>query len=142
MADLGGPISLDESKAKLSKYIAMYEHFGFSRYFVEDAAGRFIGYVGICPRVDDTPIGKHNEIGWRLNVCHWGNGYATEAAQACMSEFHRVFPATEIISYTSALNKRSQNVMIRLNMARTPSRDFQWHEPNGTSIPMLVWVTS
>jgi len=140
MHDLGGPISFEESEAKMLRYISMYEEFGFSRYCVEDVTGQFVGYVGVCPRNDGQLMGKHNEIGWRLRESTWGKGYATEAASACITEFHRVYPASEIISYTSAGNKRSQRVMIRLNMNRQHSQDFEWRDPDGTSIRMLVWV--
>lgn len=142
MRDLGGPISLIESRAKLSRYISMYENFGFSRYCVVDLTDKFVGYVGICPRSDDQIIGEHNEIGWRLNKDDWGKGYATEAGRACMVEFNCVHPASEIISYTTVENIRSQNVMSRLNMERVPLRDFQWREPDGNSTEMLVWVSS
>ena len=140
MRDLGGPISTEESRVKLLRYISMYEVFGFSRYCVEDRAGEFVGYVGVCPRREDQVIGSHNEIGWRLNYAQWGKGYATEAAQACIAEFRRAFPDTEIISYTSALNMRSQNVMARLNLVRAPSRDFEMRKTSGRRTPLLVWV--
>ncbi len=141
MGDLGGPISREESRAKLLRYISMYEDLGFSRYCVEDVDGKFVGYVGVCPRDEGQIIGKHNEIGWRLCKDVWGKGYATEASSACIVEFKRVHPASEIISYTSIDNKRSQNVMTRLNMDREPSRDFQWRDTDGSSIQMLVWVS-
>jgi hypothetical protein len=75
MCDLGGPISLEESRAKLLRYISMYEDFGFSRYCVEDVDGQFVGYVGVCPRDDGQTIGKNNEIDWRLRKDVWGKGY-------------------------------------------------------------------
>ena len=140
MRDLGGPISFEESQVKLSRYISMYKDFGFSRYCVEDFDGQFVGYVGVCPRDNGQLIGKHNEIGWRLRKSTWGKGYATEAARACITEFFRVHPASEIVGYTSPENKRSQNVMWRLNIDRDHSRDFQWLDPDGTSIRMLIWV--
>ena len=120
----------------------MYDHVGFSRYCVEDHAGRFVGYVGIRPRSGDQTIGAHNEIGWRLNSAYWGKGYATEAGRACLAEFRRTFPDSEVVSYTTAENLRSQNVMARLKMERVPKRDFQWFERDGASIPMLVWATN
>jgi len=142
MRDLGGPISSDESQAKLQRYIAMYDEYGFSRYCVEDHAGNFVGYVGICPRIDTKAIGKHNEIGWRLNTAYWGKGYATEAARACMADFRHAFPTKEVISYTSASNIRSQKVMARLNMSRVPSKDFAWVEPDGRTVSLLVWAAN
>lgn len=87
MRDLGGPMSRADSRAKLLRYVSMYEDFGFSRYCVEDGNSQFLGYVGICPRGGRQEIGQHNEIGWRLRKDVWGKGYATEAGRACLIEF-------------------------------------------------------
>lgn len=142
MADLGGPISKEKSRTKLAKYMSMYDRFGYSRYCVEDHKGRFVGYVGICPQDGDQAIGAHNEIGWRLNAAYWGEGYASEAGHACLSEFQSVFPNVEVISYTTAENSRSQKVMGRLKMKRVYERDFDWVGPDGTNTPLLVWAAS
>lgn len=140
MRDQGGPLSFKESRAKLSRYVSMYEASGFSRYCVRDLDGAFVGYVGICPRDAGHGIESHSEIGWRLCRRAWGKGYATEAGRACIAEFIRLHPETQIISYTSGDNRRSRNVMTRLNMHRASSRDFQWRDPDGISYQMLVWV--
>jgi RimJ/RimL family protein N-acetyltransferase len=76
----------------------------------------FIGFVGlIIPRfqTDFTPC---VEIGWRLAHTHWGYGYATEAAIACLDYGFNNLKLAKIVSFTAALNTRSINVMKKIGM--------------------------
>ncbi len=76
----------------------------------------FIGFVGLSiPRfqMDFTPC---VEIGWRLAHKHWGYGYATEAAAACLDYGFNNLKINEIVAFTSVLNARSINVMKKIGM--------------------------
>jgi len=80
-------------------------------------------------------------IGWRLVRSAWGQGYATEAARAALLDAFTRVGLTEVLAYTSSDNTRSQSVMTRLGLERTPARDFSapyegrmWHG--------LVWVAA
>ena len=72
----------------------------------------------------DHPLGLHVQIGWRLMRHAWGFGYATEAAQAALSDAFVRIGLDAVVAYTAADNLRSQAVMTRLQMRRDPSRDF------------------
>ena len=76
----------------------------------------FVGFVGLHIPVPGLPFSPCVEIGWRLAVKHWGNGFATEAARGALHiGFERLgFP--EIVSFTSVGNARSRAVMERLGM--------------------------
>src|SRR6266550_6248886 len=124
MHDYGGPISRSESDAKLNRYMATYQEHSFSRWAVEAHAGEFLGYAGITPSGPDHPLGSHVQIGWRLMRHAWGFGYATEAAQAALTDAFIRIGLDAVIAYTAADNLRSQAVMTRLQMRRDPSRDF------------------
>lgn len=139
MADLGGPIDRDASDTKLSRYRAAFSEFGISRWAVEDAEGRFLGYAGVVPRPSsEHPLGNHLEIGWRFVRAAWGRGYATESARAALSAAFST-GLEEIVSYTSAENVRSQAVMARLGLQRDTSRDFV-ADYGGTLWRGLVWA--
>jgi RimJ/RimL family protein N-acetyltransferase len=76
----------------------------------------FIGFAGLSiPRfqTDFTPC---VEVGWRLAYKHWGYGYATETANACLDYGFNNLKLDEIVSFTSALNRRSVNVMKKIGM--------------------------
>ena len=125
MADLGGPLSRAHSDAKLERYIDAFNHFGFGRWAVESHTGRFLGYCGVMLVANDHPLGAHAEIGWRLNQCAWGKGYATEAALFALRDVFQRSSLSEVLAYTAADNLRSQSVMGRLHLQRDRSRDFE-----------------
>jgi RimJ/RimL family protein N-acetyltransferase len=138
--DLGGPLSRAASDAKLDRYIAAFNRLGFCRWAIETRDGDFLGYAGVMPPRDDHPLHPHCEVGWRLRRAAWGFGYATEAARAALDDVFTRVGLTQVLSYTSADNLRSQAVMLRSKLTRDPSRDFvllddrlgRWHG--------LVWV--
>jgi RimJ/RimL family protein N-acetyltransferase len=140
MLDYGGPLSRAESDAKLDRYVAAFEQFGFCRWAVERLDGEFLGYAGIMPSPPTHPIGPHMEIGWRLMRSAWGYGYATEAARAALYDAFTRAGLTEVIAYTASDNLRSQAVMARLRMQRDPSRDFTADYDRVGAWQGLVWV--
>ncbi len=148
MRDLGGPIGRAESDRKLDQYATGFDRHGYSRWLIEipgddEAEGEFIGYAGVFRRPDQQhPLGPHDEIGWRLTRRAWGNGYVTEAASAALTDVFTRVGLSEVLSYTSADNHRSQAVMKRLNLERDRSRDFTTHYPDVGSWTGLVWTVS
>jgi RimJ/RimL family protein N-acetyltransferase len=124
MNDLGGPLSRDDSDAKLDRYLVAWGSNGYGRWLVETISGKFLGYCGVMPARNEHPIGIHDEIGWRLIRQAWGHGYATEAARAALIDVFRRVRLIEVLAYTDAQNIRSQAVMKRLGLRRDASRDF------------------
>jgi RimJ/RimL family protein N-acetyltransferase len=124
MRDRGGPFNRQQSDAKFDRYIAAFEHHGFTRWAIESLNGDFLGYAGIMPRPSDHPIGAHIDIGWRLVRSAWGYGYATEASRAALFDAFERCGLTEVLAYAAPENLRSQAVMQRLHLRRDPLRDF------------------
>lgn len=80
------------------------------------ATGEFVGYVGVHIPSAELPISPCVEIGWRLAFCHWGKGFASEAAREALHiGFHRL-GLKEIVSFSAVGNLRSRAVMERLGM--------------------------
>ena len=46
--------------------------------------GEFIGFIGINPVREGVPFAPCVDIGWRLAVKHWQQGFATEGAKAAL----------------------------------------------------------
>lgn len=76
-----------KSKRETKEWIAwnkrLAKGYGVSLWIAEDKeTGRFLGQCGIVPQtVNGSTV---MEIGYMFARCHWGRGYATEAAQACL----------------------------------------------------------
>lgn len=148
MNDLGGPIGSADSDRKLDDYAHSFERHGYSRWLIETPGDNgsdreFIGYAGVVARSDrHHPLGKHDEVGWRLTRSAWGKGYATEAAQAALADVFARVGLLEVLSYTAPDNHRSRAVMQRLNLVRDESRDFIAHYPDVGSWTGLVWAAT
>ena len=112
---LGGPASVDDIDASLRRIRTSQEENGFCFWAVERKAdGAFLGYCGLkIARDPGTPIEGEVEIGWRLREDAWGQGYATEAARACLDWAWANLDVDRIISITVPANKGSWSVMER-----------------------------
>jgi RimJ/RimL family protein N-acetyltransferase len=93
----------------------------------EGAAARaasFIGFVGLSVPGFTAHFTPCVEIGWRLAKEHWGAGYASEPAPACLRFGFERLRLQQIVAFTVPLNKRSIGVMERIRMSRNPADDF------------------
>ncbi|WP_201555869.1 GNAT family N-acetyltransferase [Psychrobacter sp. 72-O-c] len=79
----------------------------------------FIGFVGLNETHADLHFAPCVEIAWRLRKEFWGQGYATEAANASLKFAFEELALDEVVSFTAVINKRSQSVMERLGMTNT-----------------------
>lgn len=86
--------------------------------------GEFIGWVGFHKIDFEAHFTPAVEIGWRLASKYWGNGYATEAALACLKVGFDEFGLDEIVSFTVPNNLRSRKVMEKIGMTRDLRGDF------------------
>lgn len=88
------------------------------------ATGEFIGFTGLSVPRFEAHFVPAVEVGWRLAKGAWGNGYATEAARAALAYGFGPAGLDEIVSFTSAPNERSQQVMRRIGMTHDQADDF------------------
>jgi RimJ/RimL family protein N-acetyltransferase len=105
--------------------------------------GRLVGRAGLI--VWDTrnwhnstlaEAGDHAqpELGWAVGRPFWGNGYATEAAQAVRDWARRERGVGRLISLINPANVRSQRVAERLGAV--PAETVTLFD----SSPAVVWV--
>ena len=100
-----------------------------------------VGYCGLKPGAEATPIEGELEIGWSLAPSAWGGGYATEAAQATLAWGWANRPAPRIAAITAAGNVASRRVMARIGMRHLA--DFQHPsypagDPHGDSVVYAI----
>jgi RimJ/RimL family protein N-acetyltransferase len=81
-------------------------------------------FIGFCGLQRPAFMQDSVEVGWRLAHAHWGKGYATEGARACVEYGFTKMGLDEIVSMVVPRNVRSQRVMEKLGMTRDPSADF------------------
>ncbi len=84
----------------------------------------FAGFVGLNVPHFDAPWVPAVEIGWRLASAAWGQGLATEAAQAALGFGFARLGLREIVAIAVPTNAPSRRVMDRLGMAHDPDGDF------------------
>ena len=125
-AHLGGPASVEEIDPALERIRASQEENGFCFWAVERRSdGAFLGYCGLKIANDGgAPIEGEIEIGWRLREDAQGQGYATEAAAACLEWAWDNLDVRRVVAITVPANERSWRVMERLGMTRRPDLDF------------------
>lgn len=98
---------------------------GFSVFAVElKPSGEFIGFVGLSIPAFTAHFTPCVEIGWRIATSHWNQGYATEAAKAVLHAAFTKFALKEVVSFTTAINKRSIHIMEKIGMHHDPKDDF------------------
>lgn len=98
---------------------------GFGFLAVERKAdGAFVGGLGLSRASDEIPGGPHVEIGWILDRRYWRQGYAFEAASACLDHAWSSLGLAEVIGYTSRINGPSRALMEKLGMRSDPAEDF------------------
>ncbi len=107
----------DESEISAMRIAAQIERDGFGLWALElPGKADFIGFkVAFAPAV---------EVGWRLAVRYWGQGFATEAAEAALRHGFVTVGLGEIVAMTVPANTPSRRVMERLGMRRDPADDF------------------
>lgn len=93
--------------------IGQYEKNGYGRWLVADKiTGETLGWCGLKFH-DDT---KDTDIGYRFMQKHWGKGYATESAKACVEYGFKHFNLNRIIGNAMKDNVASINVFKKLGM--------------------------
>ena len=121
------PARLDRerSDALALRFKAMIDDRGWGVWALErKAGGEFIGFVGLNIPSDELPFSPCVEIAWRLAQGYWHQGYASEAARVALRFGFVELDLEEIVAFTSLGNLRSQAVMARLGMRRSPE-NFQ-----------------
>lgn len=75
--------SLAEARADLDNFLADYERDGFGSWGIEHQADqRLIGIIEFSP---PHPRSRKTALGYTIARAYWGQGYATEAAQALIT---------------------------------------------------------
>jgi len=111
----GRKVSIDETLEHIELVKRNWKELGFSSWSIFlEGTNEFIGSCG----VQHIEFNRENplEIGWRLKLSKWGQGYATEAAQCMMQFVYDNVNVDSLYAICHQENKRSEGVMQRLGM--------------------------
>ncbi|MEJ7676759.1 MAG: GNAT family N-acetyltransferase [Segetibacter sp.] len=97
---------------------------GFGLFAVESRLTKqFIGFTGFSIPTFESFFTPCIEIGWRYKKEAWGQGFATEAAKACLKYGFETLQFDKVVSFTSAINLNSEKVMKKIGMTKVGEFD-------------------
>jgi ribosomal-protein-alanine N-acetyltransferase len=118
-------LTREQSDDLIEKIEAGFDANGFGLWALQvKSTGEFVGFTGLAKPSFKAHFTPAVEVGWRLTRSAWGKGYATEAAQGALAFGFEDVGLDEIVSFTTATNKRSRAVMERIGMTHNPDDDF------------------
>ncbi|KFI07553.1 GNAT family N-acetyltransferase [Massilia sp. BSC265] len=126
---LPGPLTVAQAEAFIAFQQDLYAHSGACYFAATVAAtGELAGFVGLkrheAGQAGALPFAPCTDIGWRLAARHWGLGYASEGARACLRFGFTELGLEEIVSFTVPANLRSRAVMEKLGMREDAGSAF------------------
>lgn len=132
MEHFPAPLTREQSDLMVKRTLEMFEVNGWGRWAVEvPGVAPFIGFIGLSvwnKENSQLEFAPCVEVGWRLAHEHWGKGYASEGALACLEYGFERLNLPEIVSFTALTNTRSMKVMEKIGMHREVKDDF--NHPN------------
>src|ERR1700732_411152 len=118
-------LSRSETEAMIETIEKRISQHGFGLWAAELRETKdFIGFIGLNVPGYPLPFSPCVEIGWRLAFDYWGKGYAQEGARAALAFGVDRLLLEEMVSFASANNLRSRQVMERIGMAYDAQGDF------------------
>jgi len=137
---LPGPLTYEETKAAIERFVRHYKKHGFCLYAAEiKLTQQFIGWIGLSIPAFSAHFMPAVEIAWRLDSKHWNQGYATEGAKAVRDYAFTTLNLDEIVSFTTIANKASRRVMEKIGMHHNKKDDF-FHPKLDRSHPICKHV--
>lgn len=121
-------LSYRRSELDMRKMDEIIKDNGIGLFAVElKETGEWLGFIGLnyIPEDSKYPFKElpFYEIGWRLIPEVWGNGLATEGAQAVLT-YANEKGITELYSFTSETNLPSRKVMEKIGMSFLDNFEF------------------
>ncbi len=128
-----GTLSAEDAWQHMAMIAGHWNLRGYGIWAVDRKAdGTFVGRTGLW----NPPGWPAMELIWTLDRPFWGNGYATEAAQAAMEFAFDSLGVELLTSHIDAKNKRSQQVAKRLGQSPAGETKINYR---GRILPAEIW---
>lgn len=117
MRYLGGPLGHQDAASQIERFEDHWRRHGHGLWATELLdGGAFIGFVGLARPEFLPEVMPAVEVGFRLARPHWGQGYATEGARACLGQAFGPLGLDRVVSIRHADNIASGRVVEKLGM--------------------------
>ena len=134
-----GPFSDEEVDEWLERQLARYRQYGYGLWAVVlKATGEMIGQCGLT--LQQWNGREMLEVGYLFQRSHWHQGYATEAARACMEYAFNILGASEVCSIIRDNNIPSQRVALRNGMRKAEGVMVKHYR--GAEMPHWLYLTT
>ena len=123
------PYSREFVKHAIELNLERYKRYGYGLFGVAlKGSGELIGDCGLVWQ--DLPGGEELEVGYHFNRAYWGEGYATEAAKACIDYAFANAGVDHVISLIRPENGPSRRVAKRNGLQIVRSLEWKglWHD--------------
>lgn len=117
---------------RLAKYANPEKGWGLWRVTIKESA-KDIGWILVRPNLffSENPEFDNLEVGWRFLQSSWGNGYATEAAEAVVEQVIKLDEVKRISAIAMDGNWGSIKIMEKLGMSFV--KQYLHEDPLGDS---------
>ncbi|MFJ5262599.1 GNAT family N-acetyltransferase [Streptomyces sp. NPDC088387] len=126
--DDGAVRDLDQTAEDIERWEEEWDDEGFGRFAVELlASGELAGFTGLYVPEFLPEVMPAVAIDWRLGSQFWGQGYASEAAQATLEFALQDRGLDRVICINRTGNEASENVIRKLDMTQESVTDHPVH---------------
>ncbi|UOQ67005.1 GNAT family N-acetyltransferase [Hymenobacter volaticus] len=119
--------TIEQSQETIAFIRKQYTENGIGRWAViQKATNEFIGWVGL--KLVREPINNHvdfYDVGYRFIRQHWGQGFATEAAQASVTYGFEVLEAPMLYAIADMQNVASRAVLAKVGLRHVAVFDYE-----------------
>lgn len=125
---LGPDRTVEDTSARLARYMAHQAQHGFSKWVIVDRdTGGLIGDSGFY----FLPDGKRVELGYRLARAHWGRGIATEVGLRWIEVAREFIPELPVLhAFAHPENTTSLHIIRKLGfLYRRQETFYGWEVP-------------
>ncbi|MFE6590785.1 GNAT family N-acetyltransferase [Streptomyces sp. NPDC057781] len=113
----GRPRSLEQTAEDIEAWEEEWDEEGFGMFAVELlGSGEVVGAVGLSVADVPTEVAGQVMISWRLGRMFWGQGYASEAAQATLEFAVQDRHLDRVVAVCRTGDRASMNVLDKLGM--------------------------
>ena len=134
-----GPFSDEEVNGWLERQTGRYREWGYGLWAVVlKQTGEMIGQCGVTRQLWNGE--EMLEVGYLFRHSHWHQGYATEAARACMEYAFNILGASEVCSIIRDNNIPSQQVALRNGMRKAEGVMVKHYR--GAEMPHWLYLTT